>query len=73
MPLVVAPKPDEAGQHLWSAPATLANPGQQLADEYLSSSAQEMYLAPFAAPNVQRLAWTWSQFCEPARQSFNTM
>ena len=55
MPLVAAPTPDEAGQHLWSAPATLANPGQQLADEYLSSSAQEMYLAPFAAPNVQRL------------------
>ena len=60
MPLVTAPMPDEAGQHLRSAPAALANPGQQLDDEYLSSSfrsarSAQMYLAPPAAPNVQHL------------------
>ena len=58
MPLVTAPTPNEAGQHLRSAPAALANPGQQLADEYLSSSPRsarsaQMYLAPPAA--VQHL------------------
>ena len=58
--------PDEAGQHLRSAPAALANPGQhfnqQLDDEYLSSSrsfrsarSAQMCLAPPAAPNVQHL------------------
>ena len=69
MPLVTAPTPNEAGQHLRSAPAALANPGQQLADEYLSSSPRsarsaQMYLAPPAA--VQHLVQPVLQARQPA-------